>query len=287
MNLATPYLSLLFEVISSTWPSSFGEVASRVVTEYLSHLITPDVQVQDIETCFKVLSKNLISIPPNENCLKVLSSLLDSLSSSQFCPSAREVLLQLVPLRTENILGRFIKAFGLENLWPTVEPETRYTVLLPLVRENLSGAELEFWTKTIRPLLSSRRDSLVLLVWDSLVGFCRDPADPVNFPAELVGKTIVDRPKVRLSALAAIRQFGMWPQSRTTMQKYSKNFLPLLFNLYVKEKETLLRAAAKSRKGKEEEGPVENEGHSDAIGTTIQEYLQHSDLTFVNELIER
>ena len=287
LNLASPYISLLMEVISGTWPSSFGEVASRVMTEYLSHLITPDVRVEDTEACFQVLSKNLISIPPNENCLKVLSALLETLTPAQFSPTAREVLLQLVPLKTENILGRFVKAFGLENLWTAVDLETRHTVILPLVRDNLSSAQLLHWTKYIRPLLSSGKKSLILLVWDSLVGFCRDPMDPSNFPAELIGKTIVEKPRVRLMALAAVRQFGMWPQCRTTMQKYSKNFLPLLFNLYVKEKEQVLKSKKKGAISTENSKVEESMGHADAIGTTIQEYLQYSDLEFVGELIER
>ena len=279
------YIPMLVEAVSLSWPSSFGRQTSQIFSDYLEHLITSETNTEVIEELFKILSKHLIAIPPNPNCLMVLEALLDTLSPNNYGQASREVLLQLVPLYSTNTgevcktLGMFVKAFGVENLWNSVDPETRRAVILPLLRENLCKGSFNFWKDNILPyfLHSSSSEVMQLAVWDAFVGFCRDPSTMDGFPAELVGKTVVTKPAVRLAALSGLRQLGQWDVAHPMLTKYSKNYIPLLFNLYIKE-------TVKSTKP---ETKLENPGHAEAVLQTIREYLKFCDKNFIKDLLIR
>lgn len=281
------YLPLILDAISPTWFATFGLVPCQIVGDFFPHLINGEIPTECIEKCFQILSRNLISLPPNQNCLFVLKKLLESLTSATFSESAKQVFMQLVPVRTttgvEKIFGLFLTAFGVENIWNSVEADIQRTIVLPLIRGNISNENISFWLKTILPMTQktssadTKNNATKSLVWDSFVGFCTNPADPNNFPAELVGKTIVDGSDVRLNTLAALKQILKWPQSKSIAEKYTKNYLPILFNLYVKEKNILITDKSK-------DGPKLNEGHAEAIGLTIQQYLPFCENGFVSDL---
>jgi len=287
--LAGPYISRLMESIAPTWVSHWGGIPSKVFVDYIFHLIRPETNNEDVESAFQVLSKNLISVPPNEHCLAVLTGFLDTLRPEQFTISGREVLLQLLQLRhsaaaprINSILGQFVKSFGIDNLWISVDPEIRHTVILPLVRDNLSGGQISYWKEHIFPL--HKYPHLVRDVWGSLIGFCRDPVDPENFPARFVGETGIKTAEYRLLALAVIRQLATWPQAKDTLRKHGLNFLAILFNEYIWERQTALVAKKKSSTAAEKKDF--NSGHSDAIGTTIQEYLPHLEPHLIQDLLQ-
>lgn len=267
------YLSRSLEASSSLWITSHAPDICQLFKEYLPHLITTALKPEILIKLFRVLSKNLLTVPPNLIALQLLEGLLDCLTPAQYSDAAQDVFLQLIPLRHAQgvipAMGRFIRAFGVDPLWTTVDPATRWLVILPLIQENLHNSEILFWKKEILPGLGTK--AKVDVGWASLTGFCRNPKDPENFPAELLGKVIVERPEVRLQALAALRQFVEWPQCQEVCKKYGKNYLPILFNLYIKTKPDSQNLP----------------GHCDAVGATIQKYLEHCDPQFISELTNR
>lgn len=266
------YLASSMEVSSPLWITYDGRTIAGIFEEYFPHLISETISKVHLEKCFRVLSRNLLTMPPNIFALQILESLLGSLTPDLYCSSAQDIFIQLIPLRNAqgvlSAMGKFIRAFGIEQIWSSVDPATRWLVILPLINENLHASNISFWKTEILPgmVVGARAN----VGWASLVGFCRNPKDPENFPAELIGKAIVEKPDVRLQALAALRQFVEWPQCKEISNKYCKNYLPILFNLYIKTKSKPLMERFK--------------GHADAVGTAIQKYLEHCDEQFVNDL---
>lgn len=240
--------------------------------EYIPHIINPDIEEIIIEKCFQTLAKSYLIVPPNPFVLSVTETMLVQLSAENFTKSAKEVFLQLVPLSKSHgvaqVLGKYVKAFGVENLWDAANSlETRWDLIVPLLNEHLSDGHILFWKKEMLTQINRQSPKAI---WVALTGFTRNPKDPENFPAELIGKAISDKPELRLPALTALRQFLEWPQCKDVALKYSKNYLPLIFNLYVQEKNN-----------------KSNPGHGDAIGVTIQKYLPICDEQFVNQLMEK
>jgi len=275
------YLPLLFEKLGIVWHSNQGSKVANLMSEYLQHILDESASHDLITALFKTLSRSLVIVPPNPHCLRTLEALLDSLSASHYVTTVKEVFLQLTPMQKSssevvNVLGKFIRAFGVETLWENVENSVRWVSILPLIKDNLSNANISFWKTHILSKFNSVSMEHKGL-WESLIGFCRNPADPDNFPAEMVGKAISQHPKIRLIALSALRQFIKWAQSRPVACKYSKNFIPILLNLFLGEKE----------KKKEEDEVIETAGHADAIGVAIQEYLAVCEPTFINDLSEK
>lgn len=264
------YLPMIFEKINPVWLTNYGKRILRVMQEYLPHIINPDIETAVIDPCFQILAKSYLIVPPNPYVLSVTECVLEQLAPEKFTPSAREVFLQLIPLAESQgvgpVLGKFVAAFGVENLWGSTNPGTQWDIIIPLLNEHLSDARILFWKKEMLTQIGRQSPRSI---WLALTGFTRNPKDPENFPAELIGKVVIDKPELRLFALSALRQFIEWPQCRDMTLKYSKNFLPLLFNLYVQEK------SGKS-----------HPGHADAIGVTIQKYLLHCDDEFRSQLIE-
>ncbi|ODN00012.1 RRP12-like protein [Orchesella cincta] len=267
------YLPQLLEVSCPLWITNHGKTIAQIFKEYFPHLITDTTSKAVLEKCFRTLSKNLLTVPPNLFALQILESLLECITAEQYCGSAQDIFLQLIPLRNSQgvlpALGKFIRAFGVNQIWTSTDQATRWLVVLPLLNDNLNDSEISFWKEEIYPGIGTK--AKLDAGWASLAGFCRNPKDPENFPAELIGKVIVEKPNIRLPALAALRQFVEWPQCAEMCNKYSKNYLPILFNLYIKTKpevETL-------------------PGHGDAVGATIQKYLEHCDPAFVLELANR
>jgi hypothetical protein len=242
--------------------------------EYLPHVIHSEIEPSVIDPCFQTLAKSFLIIPPNQFVLQATECLLEQLSEENFTTSAKEVFLQLTPLiqsqGVTQVLGKFIKAFGVEKLWEVTDPDIRWNVILPLLSDNLNDARILFWKKEM--LTQIGRLGSPKSIWLAFIGFAKNPKDPENFPAELVGKVISDKPDLRLYALTALRQFIVWAQCQEIAEKYSKNFLPLLFNLYALEKSA-------------KDNP--NPGHADAIGVTIQKYIPMCNETLVNQLLEK
>ncbi|CAL8137970.1 unnamed protein product [Orchesella dallaii] len=267
------YLPSLLEVSAPLWITNHGQTVAKIFQEYFPHLITETISKTVLEKCFRTLSKSLLTIPPNLFALQILESILDCINTELYCGSAQDIFLQLIPLRNSqgvlSALGKFIRAFGVHQIWASTDAATRWLIVLPLLNENLTDSQISFWKDEIYPGIGTK--TKVDVGWASLAGFCRNPKDPENFPAELVGKCIVEKTNIRLPALAALRQFVEWPQCEEMCKKYCKNYLPILFNLYIKtkpDKETL-------------------RGHGDAVGTTIQKYLEHCEPTFISELTNR
>jgi hypothetical protein len=267
------YLPQLFEKLHSIWITNQGKAMVKIIREYLPHVLSDQSEIEVIDACFLILAKSFLIVPPNPNVLQVTDCMLESLNEKDFTNAAKELFLQLAPLKESagvlSTLGKFIKAFGVEKLWSSVEDSVRWNIVLPLIGDNLDDANIAFWKKEILPFIG--RKAKVDVVWESIVGFCRNPKDPENFPAELVGKVVSEKPELRISALAALRQFLDWSQSEPIALKYSKNFLPLLFNLYIQER-------SESSK---------NPGHADAIGVTLRKYCGLSEKPFLNQLLTK
>jgi hypothetical protein len=90
----------------------------------------------------------------------------------------------------------------------------------------------------------------------------------------------VKTPAYRLTSLAALRQLALWPQAQKTLQKHGMNYLSILFNQYIQERQVAIAAKKKPLMT-----PDYNMGHSDAIATTIQSYLTTLEPQFIQHFM--
>ena len=167
--------------------------------------------------------------------------------------------------------------------------------LLPLLRENIRHTELSHFTEYFLPLAArclsrstqagQQGDSvahktyevLVYQIWALLPGYCNCPTDlTTSFKglARILGVQLGQRKEIRLDILSSLRQLIARntenEANRAELARYSKNFLPILFNLY-----TSVPAGS------------EEAGQRLASLETIKLFLQITDMELVCTMFDR
>lgn len=130
--------------------------------------------------------------------------------------------------------------------------------LLPLLREGSAGASFKFFKETILPLaldcntkwhkfaqeqqvsMSHTYELLCCQLWGLLPGFCRQPKDPENFRliAPTLGNALDNNPEFRapiFDGLIELIENEENTEIHEVLAKYSKNFIPRLFNVYTQK----------------------------------------------------
>ncbi|CAD5123292.1 DgyrCDS11650 [Dimorphilus gyrociliatus] len=132
--------------------------------------------------------------------------------------------------------------------------------ILPLMRDYVQETELSYFITDFLPLAAQLRkkagefaeenrmveartyDALQGQIWSLLPAFCTKPIDlkqSFGGIAKVLGISLNERPDLRLEVLQSLRKlvtFSMENESnKSEMQKYAKNYIPILFNLYLAE----------------------------------------------------
>lgn len=136
--------------------------------------------------------------------------------------------------------------------------------ILPLLRESIKLSTFEYFTNNILKLAVQCRhkwekyskennvpiahtyELLCCQLWGLFPGFCRAPKDPQNFKyiAQLLGKVLVDNTELRSPVLDGLLQLCTEPneQLSSELEKFAKNFMPILLNLYTTKPNTTYEA---------------------------------------------
>ncbi|XP_060581938.1 RRP12-like protein [Ruditapes philippinarum] len=156
--------------------------------------------------------------------------------------------------------------------------------LLPVIRDNVQETDLSFFTSYFLPLAAKLRqralelsdqqnivasktyEALQLQIWSMLPGFCTRPTDLAqSFKgiAKVLGTAISEREDLRMDVMASLRklinQSITNDDAKAELSRFSKNFLPILFNLYTTD-------------------PVRDKDPSKlAVLETVKSYLQITD----------
>ncbi|XP_077437828.1 RRP12-like protein [Vanacampus margaritifer] len=129
--------------------------------------------------------------------------------------------------------------------------------LVPVIRDHVKNSHLGFFTSYFLPLASTLKQRseeleeagqklvakvyqiLQLQIWTMLPGFCTCPVDLVaSFKgiARSLGTAINERPDLRLTICHALRTIinksCTTEEEKAEVGRFSKNFLPILFNVY-------------------------------------------------------
>ncbi|XP_070833276.1 RRP12-like protein [Chaetodon trifascialis] len=129
--------------------------------------------------------------------------------------------------------------------------------LVPVIRDHVKNTHLGFFTSYFLPLASTLKQraedlenagqkleakvyqTLQLQIWTMLPGFCTCPVDLLaSFKgiARVLGMAINERPDLRLTVCQALRTIinksCSTEEEKTELGRFSKNFLPIFFNVY-------------------------------------------------------
>uniref|UniRef100_A0A8C7YIL2 Ribosomal RNA processing 12 homolog n=1 Tax=Oryzias sinensis TaxID=183150 RepID=A0A8C7YIL2_9TELE len=129
--------------------------------------------------------------------------------------------------------------------------------LIPVIRDHVKNTNLGFFTSYFLPLASTLKQraeeleqagnkleakvyqTLQLQIWTMLPGFCTCPVDLMaSFKgiARTLGMAINERPDLRLPVCQALRTLinksCSTEEEKAELGRFSKNFLPILFNVY-------------------------------------------------------
>uniref|UniRef100_A0A8C6KM26 Ribosomal RNA processing 12 homolog n=1 Tax=Nothobranchius furzeri TaxID=105023 RepID=A0A8C6KM26_NOTFU len=225
----------------------------RVVEDGLSyrfHASWPFV-LQILGCFYRVAGKQAHSI-----MTKSLQSLADLRSTPQF-PYSGELDLAV---------GAAVESMGPEVVLSAVplnitgindDLEFPRSWLIPVIRDHVKSTRLGFFTSYFLPLASTLKQraeeleqtgkkleakvyqTLQLQIWTMLPGFCTCPVDLLaSFKgiARTLGMAINERPDLRLTVCQALRTLinksCSTEEEKAEMGRFSKNFLPILFNVY-------------------------------------------------------
>lgn len=192
------------------------------------------------------------------------------------------VVLEAVPLQLDKEIGG---PCNFPRSW-----------LLPVLKDNIKDTELKYFFEVLLPLSADLRakaanlkeagklleskvyDTLQLQIWALLPGFCTRPTDiclSFKSVARILGTALTERADLRSTVCQALRLLISKVSddaSKKELSQYSKNYLPILFNLYTAE---------------------DNEGDADklAILETVRVYLSITDhklvATFFSKGLEK
>lgn len=126
--------------------------------------------------------------------------------------------------------------------------------ILPLLRESITESSLEFFSKSILQLaaqcyekwhkykaagnfpLAHTHELLFCQLWGLFPGFCRKPIDLFYFRviAKTLGVALRDNREIRSTILDGLKELmtNADDDGKNELSKFSKNFLPILFNIY-------------------------------------------------------
>ncbi|KAK4876177.1 hypothetical protein RN001_012599 [Aquatica leii] len=325
LSLACAALPKIFESLTQLWLSEKKEVptaATHALEALLRDAILPVCDNSDLihqhlsklEKCFDLIELGLgyqynmvwnqvlhvISVMfevAGKNgsnlllgCLKSLAELRDSYKFSY-------------NNELENAVGAAVKSMGPEVVLQVItltkdsqEINLDRSWLLPVLKENIKSATLDYWIKTILPLatfchqhsvqLASRNEGinahvyelLHIQLWSLLPSFCNKAADiKESFKgiAKILGVGISEHKDLRLSIMASLRKLIVYSKENENKEdlaeiaRFDKNYLPILFNLYT----------TKAKDGEEE-------GHRLAALETIKVFLTVSKPELVQQLFD-
>ena len=193
----------------------------------------------------------------NPECMKpLLESLAQLRGSTNF---GFEAELDNVIGKAVSVLGprKILEAIPLNITGEETDYEFKSSWLLPIFRDNIKNTELGFFVEYFLPLAAkclsrsthsgSQGDNvgkktyevLVFQIWSLLPGFCNCPTDlSTSFKniAKILGVQLGQRKEIRLDILSSLRQLISrnieHEVNKAEIARYSKNFLPILFNLY-------------------------------------------------------
>ncbi|XP_061545527.1 LOW QUALITY PROTEIN: RRP12-like protein [Phycodurus eques] len=167
--------------------------------------------------------------------------------------------------------------------------------LVPVIRDHVKNTHLGFFTSYFLPLASTLKQraedfeqagqkleakvyqTLQLQIWTMLPGFCMCPVDLVTSfkgVARSLGTAINERPDLRLTVCQALRTIinksCTIEEEKDEMGRFSKNFLPILFNVYSQQ-------------------PAEGESgaYRMAVLDTIKVYLTITEQQMINAFLQK
>uniref|UniRef100_A0A8C9TWU4 Ribosomal RNA processing 12 homolog n=1 Tax=Scleropages formosus TaxID=113540 RepID=A0A8C9TWU4_SCLFO len=244
-----PHMEEIGAVISTsaTGPASYICKMFRIVEEGLSyrfHASWPFV-LQILGCFYKVAGKQAYSI-----MTKSLQSLSDLRATPRF-PYSGELDLAM---------GGAVESMGPEVVLKAVpldDMEFPRSWLIPVIRDNAKHTELAFFTSYFLPLATTLKQraeeleaagqkleakvyqTLQLQIWTMLPGFCTKPSDLTSSfrgIARALGMAISERADLRPTVCQALRTLISkscdTEEERAEVSRFSKNFLPILFNVY-------------------------------------------------------
>jgi ribosomal RNA-processing protein 12 len=152
---------------------------------------------------------------------------------------------------------RVLEAIPLNITGNETDMEFRSSWIIPVLRDNIRKTELAFFTEYFLPLAGRCLDRskicaekeeaigaktyevLTYQMWSLLPGFCVSPTDLTSSfknLARILGTQLTARKEIRLDILTSLRHLITSTledvEGRTELAKFSKNFLPILFNLF-------------------------------------------------------
>jgi len=202
------------------------------------------------------------------------------------------------------VVGKAIAVMGPKSVLSAVPlnitgDETDYEFksswLLPVLRDNIRHTQLAFFSEYFLPLAAKclarsqksgqegdkigqkTYEVITYQIWSLLPGFCNCPTDlatSFKMVARILGVQLGARKEIRLDILTSLRHLIARnlesEENKSELARYSKNFLPILFNLY-----TTVPAGA------------EEAGQRLASLETIKMYFMISDTELVNTMFDR
>uniref|UniRef100_A0A0K8U887 RRP12-like protein n=2 Tax=Bactrocera latifrons TaxID=174628 RepID=A0A0K8U887_BACLA len=194
------------------------------------------------------------------------------LSRSLLTLSKRYDTQSALRVQIEHTIIAAIQSMGPENALKTIpltnskgEVLLERSWLLPLLRQGAKGATFKFFKEFVLPLaldcnnkwhqhaqdqqksMSHTYELLCCQLWGLFPGFCREPADPENLRliAPTLGNALDNNPEFRAPIFDGLTELIANEESaeiKEALAKYSKNFLPRLFNIYAQKPNTTYEA---------------------------------------------
>ncbi|XP_040291346.1 RRP12-like protein isoform X1 [Bufo bufo] len=246
--------------------------------------------LQVIQTFFEVAGK--FCHPIMKKCLQTLADLrisahfphtgeLDRAVGAAVESMGPEVVLRAIPLQID----------GTER----DNPDFPRSWLVPMIRDYVKNTELDFFARYFLPLAEKLKkraselaeagrnleakiyETLQWQIWTMLPGFCIGPTDVAacfKNIAKTLGMIILDQPDRRLTACQALRTLinkGCEAEAdKAEVSRLAKNYLPILFNVYIKAP-----------------APGEGAAHKAPVMETIRAYLTVTDQQLVCDLLAK
>ncbi|TRZ03628.1 hypothetical protein DNTS_008598 [Danionella cerebrum] len=226
--------------------------------------------------------------------LKSLQSLSDLRDTPQF-PCSGE-LDKAVGCAVES-MGPEVVLNALPLLITGIDDDLEFprSWLIPVIRDHVKNTQLTFFTSYFFPLASKLQQTadeleqsgqklmakvyqtLQMQIWTMLPGFCTKPVDLLtSFKgiARSLGMALNDRPDLRMCICQSLRNLVNksceTEEEKAELSRFSKNFLPILFNVYSQQPK-----------------PGEMTSARMAVLDTIRVYLTITDQTMVCTFMQK